>query len=129
MGQPLLQPDCNANLFIDVLRSCVADGRLELNDFVVMPDHVHLLITLRKGMTIERAMHLIKGGFSCRLRKEVGYAGEIWQPGFSEKRAPNGEAYLRYKGYIARNPVKAGLCSSCEEYPHSFEYLVKRVRD
>ena len=49
-------------LFIDVLRSYAAAKRFRVLDFVVMPDHVHLLLTLGAGMTIERAMQLIKGG-------------------------------------------------------------------
>jgi hypothetical protein len=35
---------------------------------------------------IEKAMQLIKGGFSYRLRKDFGYLGEVWQRGFSETR-------------------------------------------
>jgi len=57
----LLQTDRNANLLIDVLRSLVAEHRLKLHDFVIMPDHVHLLVEVASDMTIERAMQLIKG--------------------------------------------------------------------
>jgi putative transposase len=70
MGRRLLQSECNASLFIDVLRSYVAIKKFELHDFVVMPDHVHLLMTVKSDMTIEKAMQLIKGGFSYRLKKE-----------------------------------------------------------
>ena len=38
---------------IDVLGSYVAAGKFRLHDFVVMPNHLHLLITVREGMTIE----------------------------------------------------------------------------
>jgi putative transposase len=49
-----------------------------------MPDHVHLLITISGDSTIERVMQFIKGGFSYRLKRELGYLGEVWQRGFSE---------------------------------------------
>jgi putative transposase len=62
MGRALLQSERNATLLIDVLRSYVAAGKFELHDFVVMPDHVHLLIEVGGDTTIERAMQLIKGG-------------------------------------------------------------------
>lgn len=58
---------------IDVLRSYVQAGEFRLHDFVVMPDHVHLLMTVGGGMTVERAMQFIKGGFSYRLKRECGY--------------------------------------------------------
>src|ERR1700677_3561130 len=70
MAKRLLQREQNALLFIDVLRSCVAAGKFKLHDFVVMPNHVHLLIEVNHAMTIEKAMQLIKGRFSYRLKKE-----------------------------------------------------------
>ncbi len=45
-------------LLIDVLRSNVVTGKFQLHDFVIMPDHVHLLMTLPGDVTIERAMQL-----------------------------------------------------------------------
>ena len=81
MGRPLLQSDRNAMLFIDVLRSYVAGKKFKVHDFVVMPDHVHLLMTVSGEMSIEKAVQFIKGGFSYRLKKEMGYCGEVWQKG------------------------------------------------
>jgi REP element-mobilizing transposase RayT len=75
MGRPLLQSERNATLWIDVLRSDVAAGRFQLHDFVIMPDHVHVLITVSGDSTIERVMQFIKGGFSYRLKREFGYLG------------------------------------------------------
>ena len=101
MGRPLLQSERNATLLIDVLRSYVAAGKFQLHDFVVMPDHVHLLITVPGERTIERAMQLIKGGFSYCLKKEFEYLEEVWQRGFSEVRADDRESYLRHREYRA----------------------------
>jgi putative transposase len=126
MGRALLQSERNATLLIDVLRSYVAARKFQLHDFVVMPDHLHLLITVRDTMTIEKAMQFIKGGFSFRLRKELGYLGEVWQRGFSEVRVYDRRSLLRYQEYIAQNPVKAGLVDSPEKYPYCFTYLARR---
>src|ERR1035441_5763065 len=60
-GRALLQSERNATLMIDVLRSYVAARKFRLHDFVVMPDHLHLLVTVGDGMTVERAMQLVKG--------------------------------------------------------------------
>jgi len=125
MGRALLQSERNATLLIDVLRSYVAARKFQLHDFVVMPNHVHLLISVGDDMTIERAMQFIKGGFSFRLRKEFGYLGEVWQRGFSEVRVDDQERFLRYRDYIAQNPVKAGLVDSPEQFPYCFTYLAK----
>ncbi|MGB8536024.1 MAG: hypothetical protein WCD57_06400 [Acidobacteriaceae bacterium] len=45
MGKALLQSDRNATLLIDVLRFYGKEGKFQLHDFVVMPNHLHLLIT------------------------------------------------------------------------------------
>jgi putative transposase len=124
-GRALLQSERNATLLIDVLRSYVAAGKFRLHDFVVMPNHLHLLLTVGEGMTIERAMQFVKGGFSYRLKKEYNYLGEVWQRGFSETRIEDRQSFLRHREYIAANPVKAGLAASPEEYPYCFTYLAK----
>ena len=111
---------------IEVLRSNVAAGKFQLHDFVIMPDHLHLLMALPNDITIERAMQLVKGGFSYRFRKEHGFHGEVWQRGFSEVRVNDRQSWLQYREYIAQNPVKAGLVDSPQEYPYSYMYLARR---
>jgi putative transposase len=125
-GRPLLQSERNATLMIDVLRSYVAAGKFRLHDFVIMPNRVHLLMTVGGGMTIEKAMQFIKGGFSYRLKKEYGYRGEVWQRGFSETRVESRQSFCQHRDYIAANPVNARLVDSPEEFPYCFAYLAKR---
>ena len=126
MGRRLLQSERNADLLIDVLRSLVAEHKFELHDFVVMPDHVHLLLTVHDGMTIEKAMQLIKGRFSHRLSHEFGYRGEVWQRGFTEEQVMNRESFVGHREYIAQNPVKAGLAGTADEFPFCYLYLARR---
>jgi putative transposase len=125
MGRQLLQSKRNAELFIDVLRSLVHEGAIELHDFVIMPDHVHLLITVEEGMTIEKAMQLVKGRFSFRLSHEFGHLGEVWQRGFSEVQVLGRESFRTHVEYIASNPVKAGLVAPGESYPYCFQTLAR----
>ena len=124
MDRRLFQVDRNAELLVDVLRSCVP--QFQIHDFVVMPDHVHLLLSVDGNLSIEKAMQLIKGRFSYRVKKELGYAGEVWQRGFSEVRVNDEESFRRYREYIAQNPVQAGLVASAEMYRWCFESLKKR---
>ena len=125
-GQRLLQSERNASLLIDVLRTCVSKRAFRVHDFVIMPDHIHLLITVDGSTTIERAMQLIKGGFSYRLKKDHGYLGEVWQRGFSDARVEDRASYERYRQYIASNPVKAGLANSALEYPYTYFSLARQ---
>jgi putative transposase len=106
-----------ADLFIDVLRSLMRAGTFNVHEFTVMPNHVHILLAAPPALTVERAMQLVKGGFSFRARKDLGFSGEIWQRGFSEVRVDDDQCFKNHQEYIAQNPVKAGLADSPEEYP------------
>jgi len=78
-----------------------------LHAFVVMPDHLHLLIT--PSESLEKSIQLIKGGYSFRARKEFDWHDEIWQPGFTDHRIRDEEDWNRHLGYIRSNPLEARL--------------------
>jgi putative transposase len=115
-------------LFIDTLRSYVKAGKFKVHDFVVMPNHVHLSITLDNTMSVEKAVQFIKGGFSYRVKKELGYLGEIWQKGFSEVRITSRASFLKHREYIDQNPVRAGLADAPEKFPYGSAYFKKQKK-
>ena len=127
-GRSLLQTERMANLFIDVLRNYVTSKKFKLHDFVAMPNHFHLQFTLNGGMTVEKAVGIVKGRFSYRAKKELGYKFEIWQPGFSDERVWDRESFLRHRSYIDNNPVKAGLADKPENYPYGSAYFRARKK-
>src|SRR5207248_432191 len=90
-----------------------------LHEFVVMPNHFHLLITPQEGTTLEKAMQFIKGGFSFRAKKELGFNGEIWQTSFHDRRIRDAGEYEGRRKYIHQNPVEAGLVDSAEKWEWS----------
>lgn len=106
-----------AELFLATLFTYRNAGKYLLHEFVLMPDHFHLLITPTEAL--ERALQFIKGGFSYRAKKELGYLLEIWQRGFSDHRIRDLADYLQHRDYIHQNPVKACLVSKAEEYTYS----------
>ena len=122
-GKSLFQTERMAELFIDVLRSQMRTQRMIVHEFVVMPNHVHISMTLPGDMSLEKAMQLIKGGFSFRANKELGFRSEIWQRGFSDVRIVDEESFQRHRAYIENNSVKAGLANSPEEYKSGSAYL------
>ena len=115
----MLQSDRSAQLMIDVLYHYRGQKKYLLHEFVVMPNHFHLLITPEGEATLERAMRLIKGGFSFRAGRELGMKGEIWQTSFHDRRVRDMDEYRRFREYIHQNPVGAHLTARAEEWPHS----------
>jgi len=113
----LFQSDRMADLFVQVLLSYQSQHKYLLHEFVLMPDHFHLLVT--PTLTLERAMQLIKGGFSFRAKRELGFGGEIWEKSYHDRRVRDWQEYSVFRQYIQLNPVKKGLAGIAEEYPHS----------
>ena len=76
-------------------------GEFQLHDFVVMPDHIHLLIT--PSGAVERTVQLIKGGFSFAAKRELCWNGRLWQAGFSDHRIRDIRDYEQHVRYIQKN--------------------------
>jgi putative transposase len=91
-----------------------------LHEFVLMPDHFHLLLT--PSISLERAVQLVKGGFSYRAKRELGSNAEVWQRGFADHRVRGAEDYAKHVQYIHLNPVKKRLCIAPAEYKYSSAY-------
>jgi putative transposase len=115
----LLQSERMAKLLIEVLFQYQKQGKYRLHEFVVMPNHFHLLITPTVSVTLEKTVQFIKGGFSFRAKKELGIAGEIWQTNFYDRRVRDTNEYVRFRHYIHMNPVRRGLVPDPEEFPYS----------
>jgi putative transposase len=106
----------NAELFIEKLGHYRANYLLHA--FVVMPDHVHILFT-PQGVALERAVQLIKGGFSRDLKRKWPRLLNIWQKGYTDHRIRDTEDFVRHKKYIEENPVMAGYVQRPEDYEWS----------
>ena len=104
-----------AELFLETLHSYRGKGYL-LHEYVLMPDHFHILIT--PEATLERAVQFIRGGFSFRAKKELGSSMEVWQRGFSDHRIRDWQDFEIHTGYIYRNPVGKSLVESATDYPY-----------
>lgn len=113
----LFQATAHAELFIATLQHYRREGYYKLHAFVVMPDHVHLLLTPVEA-TLECCVGRIKGGFSYRLHSSF----PVWQRGYTSHRVAGVQDYDYRKSYIHQNPVRAGLCAEMWDYPHSSMY-------
>ena len=112
----LFSKDQWARLLVETLHHYRGSAYL-LHEFVVMHDHIHVLLTPKTSL--EKAVQFIKGGFSFRAKKELGSNMEIWQKGFSDHRIRDEDDYLRHIGYIRENPVRKHLCKRADEFPYS----------
>ncbi len=115
----LLQSARAAGLLIDILYHYREQRKYLLHEFVIMPDHFHVLITVGAEMTVEKAVQFIKGGFAFRAGRELGFRAPVWQKGFSEIRVNEKEAFLKMVEYIHANSMKRFLVTAGADYPYS----------
>jgi REP-associated tyrosine transposase len=115
----LFQSDRMSELFLDVLFDYAKQGKYAIHEFVLMPNHFHLLITPGPMLALERCLQLIKGGFSFRAKKELQFGDEVWEKSFTNHRIRDAMDYANHRKYIWENPVRAGLVGSSEEYAYS----------
>ena len=113
--RPLFKNPRWADLFLETLHS-YRDRAYFLHEYVLMPDHFHVLIT--PVVTLERAVQFIKGGFSYRAKRELESSLEIWQRGFSDRRIRDAEDYAQHVVYILRNPVGRKLAEFASQYQY-----------
>ena len=80
-----------------------------------MPEHVHLLFTPANDVTLERAIQLIKGGYSRAFGLEFR-SGEVWQKGFTDHRIRDAQDFAGHRLYIHQNPMMGNLVANAAEY-------------
>ncbi len=93
-------------------------GNYFLHEFVLMPNHLHLLLTPAASTTLEKAMQLIKGGSSHEIHRIRESNSQIWQSGFHESRVMAWNDYKNKADYIYFNPVVAKLVERPQDWPY-----------
>src|SRR4029077_19116962 len=87
--------------------------RYDLDSFVVMPNHVHVLFRLRAGEALEKVVHSWKSFATkkinrARERGRLARTGQVWQEEYSDRMIRNERHLNGVRSYIARNP-KGGV--------------------
>jgi REP element-mobilizing transposase RayT len=95
--------------------SCLLDARNLC--WVVMPDHVHLLLELGDaGLSV--VLKRFKARTAVLLNREIGREGRFWAPGFHDHALRREEDLLGVARYIIANPLRAGLVRRLGDYPY-----------
>ena len=94
---------------------------LRVYAYVVMPEHIHLLVSEPERETLADALKSLKQGIARRLIGEdaCGCAGHFWQKRYYDFNIRNHPQFLEKIRYIHRNPVKRGLCARPQDWEWS----------
>ncbi|MFZ0273081.1 MAG: transposase [Acidobacteriaceae bacterium] len=98
----LFQVSANAELLLGLLKEDRARGRYEVHAYVIMPDHIHLILTPAPEVSLEKAMQFIK-----------------WQESFAWERVKDARDFASHCDYIHANPVRKFLCEKAGDFEYS----------
>jgi acyl-CoA synthetase (AMP-forming)/AMP-acid ligase II len=87
--------------------------------WVIMPNHVHILLRPLEGQSLSTIMKNIKEVSSHKINKLLNRSGSFWQPDYFDRFIRDAGHFQKTVRYIENNPVKAGLCSAPDEWRFS----------
>ncbi len=93
-----------------------------LHAYVVMPDHLHLILKPIQGCPLAEIMKTIKGGAAYELNKRLERKGKFWQTENFDHLIRNAQDLREKWDYIMENPVRARLVKEAEDCPFSSFY-------
>jgi REP element-mobilizing transposase RayT len=102
----------NALLFFDA-------SRYRLHAWVVMPNHVHVLVTPIGGESLSAIVHSWKSFTAKKASALLGRTGAFWATEYFDRAIRDEAHYANAVEYFAMNPVKAGLCGRPEAWRYS----------
>jgi len=105
-------------MVLDAILFGANQGWYFLLSFVIMPDHVHLIV-IPKGKNISSCMKSIKGFSARQINALFGRKGSLWQNGFYDYILDSEEKVLSRMKYVEDNPVRRSLVKNAEDYPYS----------
>ncbi len=87
-----------------------------LHSFVVMPNHVHMLITPK--VRVAEVMQSLKRFTARQANRILGLTGSpFWQDESYDRLVRSDDEFDRIARYIEMNPVQAGLVTLPEQFP------------
>lgn len=106
----------NASLVESAIFHYRDQGNYLVHRYVVMPDHIHLIVTPGEATSLEKSVQLIKGGSSREIGKRDGVRFPVWHAGFTEHQIRDQRDFDSHVKYIDENPVMAHLAEKPGDY-------------
>jgi putative transposase len=125
----LLQAEPVRAAVLQALENARRRYELRIYGFVLMPEHVHLLLSEPERGTLARSLQSLKSASARVARradtKVAAAASRFWQTRYYDRYMRDFAEFIEKLRYIHRNPVKRGLCSAPEDWRwSSFRHYV-----
>lgn len=116
---PCFVNDACFRLYLGLLDEFSPKHGCQVHAYVLMPNHVHLLLTSALGTGCSALMKSVDQRFSQYVNRTMGRVGTLWQGRHWASPVEAESYFLRCHRYIEMNPVRAGLAEEPRTYPWS----------
>jgi REP element-mobilizing transposase RayT len=115
---PLFQSHEHATCLARCLHGLVLWQYTELIAWVLMPDHMHLLIRLSAKDSLQVVVQKLKSNTAREIKSLDLEIGQVWAAAFHDRALRQDENLRLVARYIVLNPVRAGLACRIGDYPY-----------
>jgi len=116
--------------YLDILFQSSRDLPVSVHAYVLMTNHVHLLLTPHTAESPARLIQRIGRGYVRYFNTKYGRTGTLWEARYRSSVVDTERYLLACTRYIERNPVRAGMVASATEYRwSSFHHTAFGVPD
>jgi len=105
--------------YLQALRECTSRAECAVHAYVLMGNHVHLLVTSARAGGAARLMPAIAARYARHLATAYGHEDSVWEEPYDASPVRARAHLLACMRYIEENPVRAGLAAHPGAYPWS----------
>lgn len=107
------------SLYLEALREAAVECLCQVHAYVLMTNHVHLLVTPEQKHSLPLMMQAMGRAYVQRLNARYGRTGALWEGRYKACLVQTNRYLLACQRYIELNPVRAGMVATPGEYPYS----------
>jgi putative transposase len=111
--------DDDRRAWLAALRESAATLSVAIHGYVLLPDHVHLLVTPRSAEAVSQLVQALGRRYVASFNRRHGRSGTLWDGRFRASVVEPGATLLGCLRYIEQNPVRTGLVARAGDWAWS----------
>ena len=120
--------DADYALYLKLLKAACVSAKVRCLGYVLMPNHVHLILVPRDADALRKAMSSVHRAYAGQINARRKKTGHFWQGRFGCVAMDNDHALSALR-YVLLNPVRARLCDKPEQWEWSSARAYLKGRD
>jgi putative transposase len=116
-------------LFLDTIKRAKKKYKFRIENFVIMDNHIHLLIQPLDNENLSKIMQWILSVFAIYFNKINKFSGHVWKGRFFSRIIEDIRQYIDTFNYISDNPIKSFLVRDTINYKYCGIYhLINKIK-